>query len=56
MPVKAKLLSVESGAVRPLESVTCRWNPGEPNGRKGHEAGIDLELMIVRKGRRGRIR
>lgn len=38
MPVKAKLLSVESGAVRPLESVTCRWNPGEPNGRKGHVA------------------
>ena len=49
MPVKAKLLSVESGAVRPLESVTCRWNPGEPNGRKGHFALTDQVKFAAEK-------
>lgn len=41
--------------VRLLDSVTCRWNPGEPNGSNGHRALTDsykfaAELLPLNSG------
>jgi len=49
MAVLADALSVEDPAVRLLDSVTCHWNPEEPNGGIGHRCDCRLSRFIARK-------